>query len=139
MIGGNVVPLFKTFEQLQSDEAEILADYEAELDAAVKADDLARAGLGIDKDELSKLNTVDRELAKAAADRLLGEARGDVAIAKANLRTEGLTAIRDALRKRNERLFGIGELAKRSRRFATAASRRYYGPAASVTSLEVKR
>lgn len=133
MIGeSNVVPLFKTFEELQSDEAEIIADFNAELDEATKLLELTFAALQDDGDALAKLDSADLTLAKSTADRLLAERRRQnpkfgfatvVALAKLGAKTAALTAVRDALLKRNRRLFGLDNLAKRSARHAAAMAR----------------
>lgn len=44
-------------------------------------------------------------------------------------------SLRDAIAKRDDAFFGVGETARRSSRFAQVRSRRYSGPAATVTSM----
>ena len=133
----NVVPLFmKSFEELQHAEQQIIDDFNAELDAAQKVFDLTFTALRQDTKALRKFESADQTLAKATADRLLAENRGRPAFAKAGMGTIvagakldakniALTAARDALLKRNRRLFGLDALSKRSaRRIAALSSRK---------------
>jgi len=50
-----------------------------------------------------------------------------------------LDAREAAIERRNEGLCGVGDAARRSHRFAMAASRKYYGPGATLLSIEAKR
>jgi hypothetical protein len=145
-----IVPLFVDFETLQRQEQEITTEFQAEIDAAQKVFDSTFAALRQDTETLRKFESADQALAKATADRLLAENRARPAFAKAGMGTIvaaakfdakniALTAVRDALLKRNHRLYGVGEAAMRTQRFAMAVSRRYHGPASDVVSIESKR
>lgn len=146
----NIVPLFVDFETLQRLEREITAEFQAEIDAAQKVFGLTFAALRQDTETLRKFDSADQTLAKATSARLLAENRARSAFAKAGMDTIvaaakfdakniALTAVRDALLKRNARLFGVGESAKRRQRFAASVSRRYVGPASDVVTIEGKR
>lgn len=117
-----IVPLFKTFAELQRDEQEIIADFNAELDTAQKILDLTFAALR--NDTLSKLDSADQALAKTTANRLLANNNGCPTRAKFDAQTAALTAVRDALLKRNRRLFGHDALSKRSARHIAALAAR---------------
>jgi hypothetical protein len=129
----NIVPLFKTFEELQRDEQEIIADFNAEIDAAQKLLDLTFTALRQDTEALRKFDSADQALAKATADRLIADNRGRpalakvdpdtiVALAKFDAKTVALTAVRDALLKRNHRIFGHDALSRRSARHTAAVA-----------------
>jgi hypothetical protein len=114
----------KSFDELQRFEQQVMDDFNAELDQAQKVFDLTSAALRQDAEVLRKLDSADQTLAKAAADRLLADNRGSVAIAKADAINIGMTAVRDALLKRNQRLFSLNALSKRSARHLAAMANR---------------
>lgn len=121
----NIVPLFKnSFEELQIDEQQIYADFNADMDAIEKLYHLTVATLHGDAEELSKFDGADQTLGKVAADRLVDKNRGRVSSAKIEAGSIALATARDALLKRDRRLFGLDALSKRSaRRIAALAAR----------------
>ena len=118
----NIVPLFKTFEDLKSDEEQILKDF---------ADEWERAYIQFEK----RQPAVALAKAHAGHDCLK---RADALLAKRNSIITLVNDLKAAVEKRDGRLFGFDELAKRSYRFATA-ERRNYGAAATILPIEAKR
>ena len=129
---GNVVPLFKTFEELHRDEIAIFKHHHDEWTAAFRQWDLVCAALQNDEGELTKLAGAGAELsiAKAAAARFKAHPAPELAAA-----ADLAKRLRALAEDRDERLFGLGDVAKRSLRFASAQQRRYHGPAASVSTI----
>jgi hypothetical protein len=105
--GGNVVPLFRTFEELSRDEQAITKQYLAAWNAAYAKYDETQAVLR----------------------------KGDSGLADLVMLVDEL---KDAVEKRNRSLFGIGEVAKRTLRFASVARRPHYGAAAKVLAMVKK-
>jgi len=161
----NIVVLFKTFEDLQRDEDEIVADFQREWDDANAAFDLTYKTITADEAALTKwaapayeppphflknpqrraaLNALDSKLC-AKLDAMYSNMVA-LAATQANLKKEisieltkreAVTTLdnarKAALAKCNERMFGLGALARRSRRFASAQVGKSYG--AGATSL----
>jgi len=126
------VPLFKTFEQLHADECEIYQEHHDAWHAAFHRWDLVKAVIADDAAELTKLTTGDAEMALAKSDAArfkVGDC-GDHVLAIARATTELSDTLRSLVEKRNERLYGLGTLAKRSMRFASAHVRTNYGAGA---------
>ena len=98
---GEIVPLFKTPDELNRDQAEIEKQYLAAWESAYVKYDGAQAVLKKSDSGVDSLAALVREL-------------------------------RDVVERRNDKMFGIDAVAKRSFRFATAARRPYYGAAATL-------
>lgn len=152
--GGKILPLFKKFEDLARDEEEIMADYVADWESAYekfdRAQDIIRtmearatepfkplAKLEPENDSpAALLKAIRAEFAEvhAAHDRI----KREIEVNRERVRANATLAasLKAAIAKRNERLFGLGAVAKRSQRFAQAHSRKYYGPAAAVLSID---
>lgn len=132
MQGGNVLPMFRSYADLEREQAEILERFTAEWEAAYRLWDAVVAVLKNDQGELSKFASGDVDLAKSFVVQ-----HGD----DAKWKIECVTAstLLAAAKRRNEGIFGIGEMAKRSQRFANAVSRRYHGPASDFISMERRR
>jgi len=152
-----IVPLFKTFEQLQADEEAIRADFEKDWNGAFEVFKVASAAvLDGSGEPLAKI--VDTESSPLTALKKSGAidalAKLDpgltvqvvemmvkfaaVSAEQAHLKKE-ITAGREAIRnlnnarraaieKRDERMFGHGALRRRSQRFASANERKNSGP-----------
>jgi hypothetical protein len=118
----NIVPLFKSFEELKSDEEQILKDFAGEWEAAYVTFDERQPAVA-----LAKVNAGNDCLKSA-----------DALLVKRNSIISLVNDLKAAVEKRNGRLFGFDELAKRSYRFATA-QRRNYGAAATILSIEAKK
>ena len=129
---GNVLPLFQKFEDMQREEQEALQEYASANERLFAKYDAVMAIVADDEPALAKFADSDVELAKAYV-------RHHGARAKSEATTEAGIALLAALKRRNARLYGVGEVAKRSERFAMAVARRYRGPASEVTSIESKR
>ena len=130
--GGNVLPIFASYDALKREQEEAEAEYVAENIRAFAKYDAVLAIVSDDESALAKFATGDVELAKAFV-RQHGEK------AKSEATYEAGVTLLAALKRRHARLYGVGELAKRSQRFAAAVLRRYHGPASEVTSIESKR
>jgi hypothetical protein len=154
--GSTVVPLFKTFDELQADESAIAVDVEREWNEANQAFDAAMSKVAALKknppgdiseaytgtiaalQKMAKQNpstastcaTMIQDLA-ALEKRRIGLA-GELAIARAE--TDALAKLigtrKAVIEKRDRRMFGFGALAKRSQRFATAQMNRSPGATA---------
>jgi hypothetical protein len=137
-IEGNIVPLFKNYEELHREECEIYKDHYDKWHAAYRKWDLVKAAIDNDENELSKLAAGDSELdlAKSEAARLKKRYRDS---AEFFATVELAKYLRELVERHNDRLFGMSALAKRSMRFAMAQDRRNYGPAATVTTIGIKQ
>jgi hypothetical protein len=84
---------------------------------------LVKAAIADDATELTKLATGNAEMALAKSDaaRFKVGDRGDNVLAVACATTELSDTLRSLVEKRNERLYGLGALAKRSMRFCDEA------------------
>jgi hypothetical protein len=135
---GELIVLFKSYDELRRDECEVYREHYDAWHAAYRRWDLVKAALADDDTELAKLAGSDRELglAKSEAARLKKQ-HGDLAGFFANV--ELAARLRALVEKRNASLYGVSALAKRSLRFAMASERRYYGPAATVTTIGAKQ
>ena len=127
----------KEFEDLKKNEDLILKEYADEWKAAYTRFDLAQAAISGDGTALAKFDNAEVAMAKAEvanAVRKYGTARVADVRSVARLVAE----LKAAVERRDDRLFGVGKLAKRSQRFAMASERKYYGPAATVTAIGAK-
>ena len=158
--GNNIVPIFKTFDELQHDHDEIRKDFENDWLEAFKIFDVARAAV-LDEDKATLAKIVDTEPSPFAALKKSGalaalakfdpelSAKIDkmssefaVVVAEHNRLKKEITAGREAIKnlndgraaaiqKHDERLFGFGALRRRSQRFASAHERKNFGPGAT--------
>jgi hypothetical protein len=147
----NVVPLFRTFEELDHDEKQILADYHAEWEEAYKVYDAARAAIAADEAMLKKIDTtpvidgrisaacaalakampaqrseiesIPSELAGLAAGAKLLKREFDIRFAERKALNTLAGSMKAAIAKRDDRLYGLGAIAKRSARFASSHNR----------------
>jgi hypothetical protein len=147
----NVVPLFKTFEEMQRDEEAILADFEKDWHGAFKAFEVASDAVLDDEAPLAKVITTPAPLvalqksgAIAALSKLDWSLAAEVetmfknfaAVSAEHRRLKKKieaghkamqnleNARRAAIERRDERMFGHGALRRRSQRFASAHARR---------------
>jgi hypothetical protein len=151
----NVVPLFMTFDDLQSTEQTIWAEFRAEWDGAYKRYDEVIASLP-DRPASPVIKfrkPSDAGLSNAMAHAKTPAEKREIlakALHEAKIATEDLTkqvdfnrakhealntligSLKEAVSKRNEKLFGQTAVAKRSLRFATAHDRRQYGAGAGL-------
>ena len=129
----NVVPLFRTFTELQHDQHQIMSDYFADWERAYEIWDIAKAAMDGDASALAKFTQSDSAhvaLAKSEAHRSK-TLYGDLAVAESRALAKLVASLKAAVDKRNDRLFGHTALARRSMRFAMAQERRNYGPGAT--------
>jgi hypothetical protein len=126
----NIVPLFKTFDELDRDEHAIALAFYNEWQAAYRRWDLVKVVLADDNVTLTKLDVGDIELAMAKSAAGKFRSRRDPTI---GADAELAAALRAACEKRDARMFGFGALAKRSQRFASAQLNRSYGPGATAS------
>ena len=131
----NVVVLFKKFEDLQRDEAEITGEFMAEWERAYRKFDIVQAAINGDHVALAKFADPEVALAKSQVEGSI-KTFGDTLVARVRSVATLASALKDAVSKRDGRLYGVTEVAKRSRRFAMAQDRRNYGPAAAVLPME---
>jgi hypothetical protein len=129
--GTNVLPLFQNFEQMQHEEREALQEYATDNEKIFAKYDAVMAIVADDEPALAKFADSDVELAKSYV-------RQHGARATSEATFEAGAALLAALKRRNARLYGVGELAKRTQRFAMAVSRRYDGPTSAVVAMEKK-
>jgi hypothetical protein len=122
-----IVPLFRTYAEMQQDECAIYKEHYDAWHAAYRRWDLVNAALADDDTELNKLAASDPEmaLAKSDAERLRKLYHPEISAT-----AELASTLRKLCEKRNERLYGLGALARRSQRFASAHANRSFGPAA---------
>jgi hypothetical protein len=130
--GNVVVPLFQSFEQMRAEEQAALEEYARENERLFAKYDAVLAVVADDEPVLAKFANGDVDLAKAFV-RLHGDR------AKSEVAYQTGVALLAAVKRRNDRIYGVSDLAKRGRRFAAAVSRRYQGPASDVTSIESRR
>jgi hypothetical protein len=143
---GNIVPIFKSFDELQADETAISVDVVREWNEANQVFDAAMSKVaalrknppGDISDAYSSTIAAIKKLAKhnpstastcatmiqdiAAIEKRRIDFAGELAIARAE--TDALAQLIGArkavIEKRDRLMFGFGKLAKRSQRFATA-------------------
>jgi hypothetical protein len=148
----NVVVLFRTFDELASDEAKIIAEYHQEWEQAYKAYDAAQSAVAASlakvipyDPHISKMFGALKKLAQEMPERrseietmsadLTELAAGSATLKRRLAEQQALTSLSrslaTAVTKRDERLYGFGALARRSQRFANAQARKSYGPAAT--------
>lgn len=165
-MGGNVLPIFKSFTELEQDQQEIMSTFAAEWTEAYRLFDVAQAKIAKTEStpgaeppqpslHLTKIMASMQQVALSDSfKKLAGEAvealreiKAGAGTVAAELRVVKLKAeanrdlvdrLKVAIKKRNEAIYGNNEVAKRSARFATAHSRRYYGPAATVLPIDRK-
>src|SRR5437763_1981813 len=130
--GDNIVPIFVTPEQLARNEQEVEQWFAKEGEAAYPKINAAQAVIDGDADLLSKCAETEIGLAKPHVDRY--GATAEYEAMKTLVRK-----LKDLADRRNERLHGASELAKRAMSFASARERRYHGPVASVTNITEAR
>ena len=125
--GTNVVPLFKTFEALHEEECAIYKWFYDAWHDEFHQWDLVNAALANDEGELSKLaaGNAERAIAKRAASRLRKGCNPEFFASCELART-----LHALVKKRSEQLYGLGTLARRSQRFASAHASRNYGAGA---------
>jgi hypothetical protein len=134
---GELIVFFKTFDEMQRDECAIYKEHYDAWHAAYHRWDMIRAALASDDNELAKFaGDAGLDLAKSESARLKKRYGGS---AEFFATVELAKYLRGLVEKRNERLYGLGALAKRSMRFSMASERKYYGPAASVTTIGTKQ
>jgi hypothetical protein len=149
-----IVPLFCTFEQMQDDEKKIIAEYVEDWNVAYKAFDAAEAALPTTEQALAKISHSQIAVPKSIVGTDLGRSFAEavtelnkvsqqhrqlkadysVTVAYAQAQAALVTALKTAVAKRNDRLYGLGAVAKRSLRFASA-DRRSFGRAATVSPI----
>jgi hypothetical protein len=145
-----IVPLFKSFDELQADESAIAVDVECEWNEANQAYDAAMSNVAALKRNppgdicatytkttaaLNKFASLDPANAAtcyrmiqdlAALEKRRIGLEGDMAIERAEI--DAARKLMDARKavvdRRDERMFGFGKLARRSQRFATAQMNR---------------
>jgi hypothetical protein len=151
----NVVPIFKTFDELQDDETAITVDVVREWNEANDAFDAAMAKVAALKknppgdisagytravEGLKKLALLDpanasicyliiQDLAAFEKKRIVLEGEHAIELAEKSALAQLLDARKAVVEKRDERVFGFGKLARRSQRFATTHMHRT-GPGA---------
>lgn len=130
--GENVVPIFVTSDQMMAEQAEAEAEYATENLRIFAKFDAVCAVITGDPSALAKVADGEVDLAKAFV-----EQNGDMAQCRANY--EAAIALKAAITRRNDRIYGVNEMAKRARRFASAVARRYSGPTSEVTQIKSKR
>lgn len=128
---GEVVPLFIDADTLMRQQYENYNQFAADWNATCERFDAVQAVIKRDEGELAKASTGDVSFAK----RFVAE-HGDKA--KSEIDSETICALHAIAKRYEEQVHGIGELAKRSRRFASAVARRYTGPTSEVTKIESK-
>jgi hypothetical protein len=128
----NVLPLFQSFEEMQREEHAALQEYADTTERIFAKYDTVLAIVADDEPVLAKFAESDVDVAKAYVQQH-GKS------AKSGATYECGVALVAAIKRRNARLYGVGELAKRSRRFAASVSRRYAGPVSDVVAMEGKR
>jgi hypothetical protein len=125
---GNVVPIFQTHAELQRTEQEAHERLSQEWEAAYRKHDMVQGVIAGNAELLAKSAESEIALAKNYVER-----HG------ANAEYEAMKTLVHTLKNLaddyNAKLFGVGEIAKRSMRFASAQKRHYYGPAATVTDI----
>ena len=121
---GIIVPLFQTFEQLQSAEQEIAADFFKDWHAAMACYEMRQAVISGDTNELAKFDGAEVELAKAVVAESVKKyhSHGHTLIAMASSQSTLTAELLAALDRRDERMFGLGAVAKRSARFSRRAA-----------------
>jgi hypothetical protein len=134
----NVVPIFRTFDDLKHKEQRIMGEFLSEWEGAYRKFDAVQAAISGDSTALEKFATDEVVVAKYAVDNSIRK-YGDAAVANIQSTATLAKTLKAAVDRRNERLFGLGALAARSLRFVTALQRRHCGPPASVTSIGVAR
>jgi hypothetical protein len=141
--GDKIVPIFKTFDELQADETAIHADLVRDWNSANEAYDAALAKSAVLKKsapdidgqkviaalrDFAKANPAQREICEKMISDIRGIAIGlhtaQVDLAEKQAVFDLKKARCEALERRDGRMFGFSKLARRSQRFASAQLRR---------------
>lgn len=136
------MPLFRSFEDLQRDEQRALQDFGKEWTGAFATFDLAGIVVEKMKAALASAPTAKNDTSEIGVahseevDRL--RKAYDIEAARHNALAALVEKLKAAVERRNERLYGMTAVAKRSMRFASAQQRRYHGPAATVITIGKK-
>jgi hypothetical protein len=126
------MPLFVNWEQMMREQAEAEAEYAtANLQIFAKFDAVT-AVIEDDESALTKIATGDVDLAKAFVEEHGVKAKREAIY-------EASVALIAAVKRRNERIFGVSVAANRLQRFAAARPSFRSGPFAGVVSMESKR
>src|SRR5580692_10053188 len=114
--GSNVVPIFKTFDELQQEQYEIELEHANGWNQACRKYRISMAAITDNDVELTKIATSDAEirLAKSDATRMKATRNGDVFFAKLDAMVEFTTTLKSLNDKRDARAFGFTALARRS-------------------------
>jgi hypothetical protein len=158
MTGATIVPIFKTFDELQADETAIQEELVRSWNEANQNFDIAMERVAWLKKnppggDLSKAYTSTVAALKTFAElrpstapfctslvkavgaietkRLDVEARMAISRAETDALATLIAARKAAIDRRDEGMFGFGKLARRSQRFATAQLNKAYGPGAA--------
>jgi hypothetical protein len=126
-----IVPLFMSYEDFEAAKAEICAEHLEQWQALGRVWKAQHAAIDADTTELAKYDAPEVALAKADASRLLAKNHNNATAAKLEATLDLHAKWQEITIKRNDRLFGIGAVAKRSARFASAR-RRPIGASATV-------
>lgn len=157
-----VVPLFRSYAELQEDEAKIMSEYATAWEAAFVCHDLAEVEIAKMESapagaSLYKSDPIDQIITKLAghgiADNLklikssfedLRDRNRDlkkqleIIVARRKAQADLIAGLKAAVQKRDDRLFGLGDVAKRSLRFASVQRRQYHGAPATVSQIGSK-
>jgi hypothetical protein len=128
-----VVPLFQDYETVQREQYEICAEHLAAWNEAGELWKATCAAIDANNNELAKFAAPQVTLAKAEASRLLAKNRDIAVLAKMAATYELHERLQAVTQKRNDRLWGLNAVAKRSARFASAQPRRYPTAATVLT------
>lgn len=123
-----IVPIFVNWEQMMREQEEAEAEYAAAYHRLFAKCDAVIAVIAGDVSALAKVDDGEIDLAKAFI-------RQHGAMAQFEANYEACVALKAALNRRNERIFGVGEAAKRLQRFAAARPHRG-GTSSAVVSIE---
>jgi|GEM_PF-6250613 len=138
---GKVVPLFQTFDQLRSNEYDVLSEHYEAWNKAFARYLALDAVLKGDTDALAKCSSVDADLAKSEAARRMALLSPETRKynpdhARVHALKDFATELRTLCEKRDERLFGLSAVAKRSLRFARATPSRVFAGSATILGLK---
>lgn len=146
------MPLFRTFDELKEDQIKVITDYRQEFADAYRTYDADQAtikkmeeNIGGNKPDGSAFSKIlessDRlTLFKAYVAAELGDIQSRIDAVAANQRATAhlMDRLQAAIQKRDDGLLGVGEVARRTARFASAR-RRSPGPSATVLSIGAKQ
>jgi hypothetical protein len=155
--GDNIVPLFRTFDELQANETAIAVDAVREWNEANQAYDAAMSKVAALKKNppgdisedyprtiaalkkmatqnpsaASTCNSMIQDLAALEIHRIDLASKLAISQAETDALAQLGAARKAVIEKRDQRMFGFGALARRSQRFATAQLNKAYGPGAA--------